>query len=280
MAKVREKYDKSFGAIVSQIFLILGLFIMLLPFVWMFLTSFKTFPETMVLPIKWLPDRFSLDNYMEVLKRLDFSRYYLNTIFVTVVVTGAQLFFCSLAAFAFARMEFPGRDIIFVIILSVLMVPIQMTLIPNYSLLNSLGWVDTFWALTVPHFASAYGTFFLRQFFKTIPQELEESARIDGCSYFRIYWNIFLPLCGSAIAAFSIFTILWAWNDLLWPLIMTSSNARRVLSVGIATLQGQYATQYNLLMAASVMATLPMIIIFIIGQKQFISGIAITGIKA
>jgi len=159
-------------------------------------------------------------------------------------------------------------------------VPIQMTLIPNYSLLNSLGWVDTFWALTVPHFASAYGTFFLRQFFKTIPQELEESARIDGCSYFRIYWNIFLPLCGSAIAAFSIFTILWAWNDLLWPLIMTSSNARRVLSVGIATLQGQYATQYNLLMAASVMATLPMIIIFIIGQKQFISGIAITGIKA
>jgi multiple sugar transport system permease protein len=277
---MRRKYDMSFGSIVSQTILVLGLLVMLIPFVWMFLTSFKTFPETMQIPIKWLPSKFSFTNYLQVLQRLNFSKYYLNTIFVTVIITSAQVFFCSLAAYAFARLEFPGRDIIFFAILSVLMVPIQMTLIPNYILMNNLGWIDTFLALTVPHFASAYGTFFLRQFFMTIPGELEDSAKIDGCSYFRIYWNILLPLCGSAIAAFAIFTVLWAWNDLLWPLIMTSSDAQRLLSVGIATLQGQHATEYHLLMAASVMATVPMIIMFIVGQKNFISGIAITGIKA
>lgn len=268
------------GIVISHIILVFGAFIMLIPFVWMILTSFKSFAETMHIPIVWIPSKFSFENYADVLQRLNFGRYYINTIFVTVSITLCQMFLCSLAAYSFGRLEFPGRDAMFFVLLSMLMIPAQMTLIPSYLLMSSFGWVDTFWALIVPNLFSAYGTFFLRQFFKTLPKELEDAAKIDGCSYFRTYWNIMLPLCGSAFIAFGIFTILWAWNDLLWPLIVTSSDMKRLLSVGMATLVGQHSTEYQRLMAAGVMATIPMILVFTIGQKQFISGIAVTGIKA
>lgn len=270
----------SVGIVISHIILVFGASIMLIPFIWMFLTSFKTFAETMHIPIIWFPAKFSLMNYTDVLQRLNFGKYYVNTIIVATTITLGQMFLCSLAAYSFGRLEFPGRDAMFFLILSVLMIPAQMTLIPSYLLMNTFGWVNTFWALIIPNLPSAYGTFFLRQFFKTLPRDLEDAAKIDGCSYFRIYWNILLPLCGSAFVAFGIFTILWAWNDLLWPLIITSSDQKRLLSVGIATLVGQHSTEYQKLMAASVMATAPMIVVFIIGQKYFISGIAVTGIKA
>lgn len=276
---IKQKKPFQVSHLIIHLVLLAGSIIMILPFAWMVLTSFKTFPETMKLPIKWMPNNFIMDNYIEVLEKLNFGRYYINTIINTVAITTLQVLICSMAAYGFGRLKAPGTDVIFILVLSVLMIPTQMTMIPSYVLLNKMGMINTRWVLIIPQIFSAYGTFFLKQFFVQLPKELEESARIDGCSYFRCYWNIIMPLCGTAIAAFSIFTVLWAWNDLLWPLIMTSSDSIRVLSVGVATLVGQYATKNNLLMAASVMVTIPMIVVFIIFQKQFISGIATTGLK-
>lgn len=259
--------------------LTLGAIIMVFPFIWMVLTSFKTFAESVAIPIVWFPAEWNFKNYVQVLEKLDFIVYYKNTIIYTVAILFGQLFLCSLAGYAFGRLQFRFKNTIFFLILAVLMVPPQMTLIPRYQMMNYLGWVDTYKGLIVPMIPSAYGTFFLRQFFMTLPRELEDSAKIDGCSYFRIYWNIMLPLCTSALVAYGIITAIATWNDLLWPLIVTNSNGMRVLSVAMACLQGQNGTKYQLLMAASVLSTIPTLIAFIFGQKHFIKGIALTGIK-
>ena len=268
---------------ISHIFIVLilslGAIIMLLPFVWMVLTAFKTFPETTKLPIVWFPKEFMFDNFKKVLTTMNFGTYYKNSIIVTVSITVLQLIVCSLAAYGFARLEAPGKNVIFIIVVSMLMVPVQMTMIPSYIMLNKFGMINTYWVLIIPQIFSSYATFFLKQFFETLPKELEESARIDGCSYFRCYWNIVMPLCGTAISAFLIFTVLWAWNDMLWPLIMTSSEKLRVLPVGIAAMVGQKNTKTNEMMAASVLAILPMISLFVIFQKRFISGVSTTGLK-
>jgi multiple sugar transport system permease protein len=272
------------GPILSRLgvylFLWVGSAVMIVPFLWMALTAFKTYQETLAIPIQWFPSRLFLGNFTEVLARLNFGRYYLNTIFVASMITFFQALFCSMAGYGFGRLHFPGRNVLFFGLLSVLMIPSQMTLIPAFALLSRLGWIDTYKALIIPNLFSAYGTFFLRQFFKSLPAELEEAAIIDGCNRLVVWQRILMPLCGTAIAAFSVFTILWAWNDLMWPLIMTSRDAVRVLSVGIASLFGQHGSRYNLIMAASMLAITPMIGVFIILQKQFISGIAVTGLKA
>lgn len=268
------------GAMLTHGILIIGAITMLLPFAWMVITSFKTLAEVMHVPIVWIPEKFALTSYITAWNKLNFVRYTMNTAFVTVSLTVGQLFICSLAAFAFARLNFPGREAIFLALLTVLMVPTQMTIIPKYILMIKLNWLDSYWGLIIPNLPSIYGTFILRQFFKSIPTELEDAAKIDGCSYFRIYWNIFLPLSTNALIAFGIFVVIWAWNDFLWPLIVTNSENLRVLTVGIATLLGSfYSREYNLIMAASVLATLPLIIIFIVGQKHVIAGISVTGIK-
>jgi multiple sugar transport system permease protein len=243
------------------------------------LTSLKTYAETLKQPIQWLPSAFQFGNFREVLNKLNFGRYYINTLIVTVSITALQMLFCSMAAYGFARLRFPGSTALFFILLSMLMIPQQMTLIPSFVLLTRLRWIDTYYVLIVPVLFSAYGTFFLRQFFLSLPKELEEAAIIDGCSRGGVYWRIFMPLCGSALSAFAVFTVMWAWNDLMWPLIMTSKDSVRVLSVGIATLVGQHSTKNNLLMAASMLATMPMIVLFILLQKQFIAGVATTGLK-
>ena len=271
---------RSPGKCVTFALLLAGAVVMVFPFIWMLLTSFKSFQEAIHVPIVWLPQEWLFSNYTTVLQKLNFGVYYRNTIFVTLCILFGQLFLCSLAGFAFARLKFPGKNLIFFLILSVLMVPPQMTLIPRYLMMDYLGWVDTFKGLIIPMIPSAYGTFFLRQFFRSLPQELEDSAKIDGCSYFRIYWNIMLPLCTSALVAYGILNFLASWNDLLWPLIVTNSENMRVLSIAMASMQGQNGTQYQLLMAASVMATIPTVIVFIFGQKHFIKGIAMTGLKA
>ena len=267
------------GKVLLVSLLTLGSVIMIFPFIWMVLTSFKTFAESVALPIVWFPAEWNFKNYAEILEKLDFITYYKNTIIYTGVVLFGQLFLCSLAGYSFARLNFRFKNVIFFLILAVLMVPPQMTLIPRYQMMNYLGWVDTYKGLIIPIIPSAYGTFFLRQFFMTLPRELEDSAKIDGCSYFRIYWNIMLPLCTSALVAYGIITAIATWNDLLWPLIVTNSNSMRVLSVAMACLQGQNGTKYQLLMAASVLSTIPTLVAFIIGQKHFIKGIALTGIK-
>ena len=273
--KSRELREK----IISYTILTLGTVVMLVPFLWMILTSFKTYAETVKIPIQWLPSVWNLNNYRDVLVKLDFVRYYGNTILVTVITTSLMLFIGSLSAFAFARMNFPLKNLLFYMLLTVFMVPSQMTMIPKYLIITKLKWVDSLKALVIPNLFSVYTMFMLRQFFASLPRELEDAGKIDGCSYFRLYWNIEMPLCKSSIVAITVLNVLWCWNDLLWPLIATSSDKMRVLSVAMATLQGQHGTQYQLLMAAGVLAVIPMIIIYIFGQKYFIEGVAFSGLK-
>jgi len=259
--------------------LIMGSIVMLFPFVWMILTSLKTYAESIQVPPVMIPEDFQWKNYQEVFTLLPFFKFMMNTFIVTVLRTAGQLFLCSLAAYAFARIVFPGRNLLFVLALSVLMVPGQVFLLPQYMIMVKLGWLNTLQAVVVPGLFSAFGTFLLRQFFMGLPKELEEAARLDGCNHFQIYWRIMLPLAKPGLIALGIFTILWSWNELMWPMIVNSSPEAMTLAVGLSSLQGQYGTNYPILMAGSFLAVLPMLILFIILQKQFIEGIAITGGK-
>ncbi|EFU40236.1 binding-protein-dependent transport systems inner membrane component [Paenibacillus vortex V453] len=262
-----------------HVLLAAGALLMIMPFLWMISTSFKSFADSMSIPPKWLPVEWHLDNYLRVIQTIDFGTYYLNTVIVTLGRTVGQLVLCSLAAYSFASLRFPFKNAIFLALLAVLMVPSQVVMIPSFVIMREFNWLDTFYVLIVPGIFSAFGTFLLRQFFMTLPKDLEEAAKIDGCSYFRIYWNIYLPLSKAVLVSLAIFTILASWNDLLWPLIMTSSEDMRVLSIGISSFQGQHSTDYPLLMAGALMATLPIIILFIFLQRYFIEGIAMNGIK-
>lgn len=259
--------------------LIMGSIVMLFPFVWMILTSLKTYAESIQVPPVMIPEDFQWKNYQEVFTLLPFFKFMMNTFIITVLRTAGQLFLCSLAAYAFARIVFPGRNLLFVLALSVLMVPGQVFLLPQYMIMVKLGWLNTLQAVVVPGLFSAFGTFLLRQFFMGLPKELEEAARLDGCNHFQIYWRIMLPLAKPGLIALGIFTILWSWNELMWPMIVNSSPEAMTLAVGLSSLQGQYGTNYPILMAGSFLAVLPMLILFIILQKQFIEGIAITGGK-
>lgn len=264
---------------IVHLILLAGVLFVATPFVWMIITSFKTFVESIQVPPVIWPEALQWQNYIDVFKSMNFSTYYWNTIVVTVGKTLGQLLFCSLAAYAFARLEFPFKNVLFIIVLSVLMVPSQVVLVPKFILMRELGWINTYWAIIVPGVFSAFGTFLLRQFFMTIPKELEEAAKIDGCSVYRIYWMIFIPLSIPAMVSLIIFTVLASWNDFLWPLVVTTTEDMRLLSIGIASFQGEYKTNYPLLMAASVLATLPILMMFALLQKYFIEGIAISGIK-
>jgi multiple sugar transport system permease protein len=259
--------------------LIMGSIVMLFPFIWMILTSLKTYAESIQVPPVMIPEDFQWKNYQEVFTLLPFFKFMMNTLIITVLRTAGQLFLCSLAAYAFARIVFPGRNLLFVLALSVLMVPGQVFLLPQYMIMVKLGWLNTLQAVVVPGLFSAFGTFLLRQFFMGLPKELEEAARLDGCNHFQIYWRIMLPLAKPGLIALGIFTILWSWNELMWPMIVNSSPDAMTLAVGLSSLQGQYGTNYPILMAGSFLAVLPMLILFIILQKQFIEGIAITGGK-
>lgn len=251
------------------------------PFFWMITTSLKTFGETMLVPPTLLPHSLQLENYVRVFDRLPFLHYYWNTLIITLAKTCGQLLFCSMAAYAFARIPFPGRGVLFLSVLSVLMVPSPVFIIPKYLLIAKLGWLNSLTAVIVPGLVSAFGTFQLRQFFMTLPRELEEAARIDGCSHFYIYTRIVMPLAKPALIAFTIFSVLGSWNELLWPLIVIRSPELRPLAAGIASFQEQtdFASDYTLMMAGATLSVLPMIALFIVLQRQFIEGIAFTGMK-
>lgn len=259
--------------------LIVGSVAMVLPFLWMILTSLKTYAESIHVPPVFIPKDFQWGNYKEVFGLLPFFKFMYNTIIITELRTVGQLFLCSLAAYAFARIEFPGRNFLFLLALTVLMVPGQVFLLPQYMIMVKLGWLNSLQAVIVPGLFSAFGTFLLRQFFMGLPKELEEAARLDGCNHFQIYWRIMLPLAKPGLIALGIFTTLWSWNELMWPMIVNSSPESMTLSVGLSSLQGQYLTNYPILMAGSFLAILPMLILFIFLQKQFIEGIAVTGGK-
>jgi multiple sugar transport system permease protein len=257
--------------------LIAGSVVMLLPFFWMFSTSLKRPPEIFKYPPIWIPSQFAWDNYSTTVAAMPFGRFYLNSLIVTVSVTTLQILVSSLAAFAFARLRFRGREALFLLYLATLMIPFQVTMLPNFILVRWLGWYDTYQALILPTAFSAFSTFLLRQYFMGIPRELDEAARMDGASSWRIWWQVILPLSGPVLAALAIFVSLNSWNDFLWPLIITNSLEMRTLPVGLSTFQGQFKVEWHLLMAGSVIAMLPVLIVYIVGQRWFIKGITMTG---
>ncbi|MDD3904377.1 MAG: carbohydrate ABC transporter permease [Sphaerochaeta sp.] len=264
---------------VSYFLIILFGLAMATPFVWMILSSFKTEVELMQTPPSFLPRHYKLTNYLTIMQSIPFLSFYLHTIIITVIRTLAQLAFCSMAAFAFAKMHFKGQNIVFIVLLTVLMVPVQMILVPDYIIMRTLGLVDSLWGVALPGMFSAFGMFLLRQFYMSLPNEFLDAGRIDGCSYFGVFRRLYLPLSKSALISLVIFTVMYSWNDFLWPLIISSSDNSRVLSVGIALLQGQNRVYYNELMAGATMATIPVILIFVFFQRYFVQGIALSGIK-
>ena len=259
--------------------LILASLVTIGPFLWMILTSFKTFEESILIPPTILPASWSLENYRVVLGKFPFGAFYMNTFWMIAMAILGQLVVCSMAAYAFARLTFPGRDILFTLCLSLLMVPGQIFLVPHYDIMVRLKLTDTVTALWLPKIFSAFGTFMLRQFFMTQPKALDEAAMIDGCGFFGIYWKILLPLIKPALVSLAILTALSAFKDLMWPLIVNNSLDKMTLSAGLAMLIGEHTTYYPPVMAGSAMAVWPMIILFLFFQNQFLEGISATVIK-
>ncbi|MCZ4125727.1 carbohydrate ABC transporter permease [Streptomyces sp. H39-S7] len=251
---------------------------MVSPFAWQIITSLKTLSSATTVPPTLLPEGH-WENYGQVFDLLPFGRQFLNTVSMSLARTAGQVLFCSMAAYGFARLRFPGRNVLFGVFLSVLMVPPQLFIIPQYQLMSEFGWLNSLPALIVPGMFSAFGVFLLRQFFLGLPQELEEAARLDGAGPLRIYWSVMLPLARPGLIALSILTLIWSWNDLFWPLVVNTDPDQMTLSAGLAALQGQFQTNYPVLMAGSLLASLPIIAVFVVMQRQFIQGIATTGIK-
>lgn len=277
--KMNELGLKKDKKILIHLVLIIGVITTVIPFIWMILTSLKTLGESTQIPPEIFPSVPQWGNYKEAIDTLPYAKFYYNTIVYTLVTTIGQLVFCSMAGYAFARIDFPGKNFIFVLILSVLMVPGQIFIIPQFMIIKKLGLLNTISALILPSLFSAFGTYLMRQFFISIPKELEEAAVLDGYNRFQILWKVMIPLVKPALTALAISTILYCWNSLMWPLIVNTSIDKMTLSAGLASLQGQHSTNYPVMMAGTVLAIWPMIVVFLIFQKQFVEGMAFTGTK-
>jgi multiple sugar transport system permease protein len=261
----------------TYLLLLLGAIVFVVPFLWMLSTSLKQEGQVFTFPPQWIPSPVRWDNYVNVLTQFPFGRFFVNSLVQAVGVTLLQLTTSSLAAYAFARLRMPGRDVLFMLYLATLMVPFEIVIIPDFILVKQLGWLDTFAALIIPRSFTAFGVFLLRQSFLVLPRDLDDAAIIDGASRLRIFLYIVLPLSGPALATLAIFTFLGEWTQLLWPLVVTSRSDMMTLSVGLATFQGQYGTQWTLLMAGSAIAIVPVLLVFVIGQKYFVRSVAMTG---
>lgn len=268
--------------LIAYLLLIAGALVMILPFVWMSSTACKPAVELTRVPVRWLPENAVCRDNLHSLYDTspNFTRYLINTALMTLGRTLGQLVTCSLAAYGFARFSFPGRSVVFALCLGLLMIPFQAILIPEYTLIRGLGWLDSFKALIIPGTFSAFALFLLRQAFMQIPPEIEEAATIDGANPLQVLWYVTLPLSVPALAAFAVITVQAAWNDFLYPLVVANSSPRtRVVTIGIALLQGERHTPWNLLMMGSLLATLPMLVIFLVFQRYFIAGISTGGVK-
>lgn len=265
--------------LIIHILLILGILFVVFPFLWMVFTSMKTNGEAMRIPPSILPEKVRLDAYHNIITAMPFGKVYLNTFLSTFITTVIQLLLCSMAGYAFGRIDFPFKNALFVLVLSVLMVPGQIFIIPQYLIIQNMGLLNTIPALFLPNLFSAFGTFLMRQFYMSLPMELEESAILDGCSHFGIFWRIMTPLAKPGLVSLAIFTVRFAWNDFMWPLIVNTSTEKMILGPALSTLQSRFSTEYPMQMAGAVLAVIPLVIIFVIFQKQFIEGVAQTGIK-
>jgi len=255
-----------------------------LPFFWMISTSFKPENEVFAYPPQWIPTTITFEGYTEPWRALPFASFYRNTIVIVVINIVARLFTCSLAAFAFARMRFRGRNVLFLLVLVTMMLPGQVTLIPLYRFWSELGLVNTIGPLTIPSFfagqgAGAFTIFLMRQYMLTIPLDLDDAAKLDGASWFRVYWNIVLPLSGPALGVAAIFTFTGEWNAFLEPLIYLSSFENYTVPLGLALLNGQRRLSYSWTMAQTLLSILPVVTIFFFAQRRYIQGIVISGVK-
>jgi len=252
--------------------------VMLTPLLWMVMTSIQTPNESQQFP-PVLPSGIHWQNYTNALHAVPFGRFFLNSVIVTAACVLGNLVLCSLAGYAFARFRFFGRDLTFVVILATLMVPFQVVMIPTFLIMKDLGLIDSLGALILPNLVTPFGIFLMRQFFRTLPAELEEAARIDGCSRLGTLVQIVLPLSGPALATLAVITFLYSWNDFLWPLVAIQSEHHMTLQLGLSTFQGAHATDWTLLMAGNVMAVMPMLLLFLLAQRQFVRSIAAAGVK-
>jgi multiple sugar transport system permease protein len=254
-------------------------FVLVVPLLWMLSTSLMTTGEANRFPPVLIPHHWRFANYLDAWHTAPFGTFFLNSALVTLVVVVSNLVVCSLAGYAFARVPFLGSKALFLVLMATLMVPFQVTMIPTFLIVQHLGLVDSLGALIAPNLVTPFGIFLLRQFFRTLPIELEEAARIDGCSRLGVLFRIVLPLSGPALAALAIVTFLWTWNDFLWPLIVISSTDQSTVQLGLASFQGAHQTNWTLLMAGNVMALAPMLLVFIFAQRWFVQSLASTGVK-
>jgi len=273
------KKPPSVGSIVRTTFLLVMTFVILAPVLWFVLSSFKDATELGARPPKIFPTEWAFSNYTEAFQMYNYMRYFTNSVIVTSVATILTLIINSMAAYAFAKYNFRGRDGLFVMTLAMIMIPLQVILIPIYLVVSSLGLVNTYWGMIIPAAATPTGVFIIRQYMLTIPDELIEAARIDGAGEFRIFARIVLPLCRPALAVVAIFSILWRWNDFLWPLLIAQKEELYTLPVALALLNGQLVVPYNIVLAMSVMSIIPVLFMFVFMQRQIVQGIAQTGIK-
>jgi multiple sugar transport system permease protein len=275
----KKKSSAVLRRVLLYIVLILIAVIMVVPFLWMLSTSLKTQYDAVKIPPVWIPDPPQWENYVKLFTEQPMSQFMLNTIKIVFFVVLGQLFFSSLAAYSFARISFKGRNVVFFFYIATLMVPGQVTMIPTYLMFAKAGLTDNHLALILPAFFSAFGVFLLRQFFMSLPRELEEAAEIDGCNPFMTYWRIMLPLVVPAMLTLGVFTLMNTWNDYMGPLIYLSSPEKYTMTLGIAYFKGVYTTQWNLVMAGSIVSVVPILIAYLCAQKYFIEGIAFSGVK-
>lgn len=251
----------------------------LLPFIWALSSSLKSDGETFLTPPTLIPRHPLWSNYIQVFHEINLAQLFLNTTLYAASVTLGQVFFCSLAGYAFARLRFPGKNTLFLAYLATLMVPVIVVIIPQFMLMKWFGWVNTPWAMIVPGlFGNAFGTYLMRQFFITLPSELEEAAIIDGCSMWQVYWRVLLPLTKPALVTLGVLTWVTVWNDFLWPLVMIQDDSISTLTLGLVKMQGNYNQgHWPLLMAASVLMVAPLIVAYLFAQRAFVQGVAMTG---
>jgi multiple sugar transport system permease protein len=275
------KVSKLGNGLLLHILLICGAIVMAAPFLWMVLTSLKNTSQAFSDPPVWIPNPVVWSNFPDSLNALPFGLAYFNSAYIAAVVVACQLITCSMAGYAFARIKFPGRNIIFILFLATLMIPFQLTIIPVFLTMKELGWLDSHLSLIVPPaLFSAFGVFLMRQFILSIPVELEEAAIVDGANRWTIYWQILLPLLKAPLSALGIFSFLAMWNDFFRPLIMLNTPEKFTVPLMLSQFRGQYATEWTMVMAGSVIAVVPVLIVYIIFQRQIIQGIATTGLKA
>jgi multiple sugar transport system permease protein len=275
-----HRLNRRVASLLTHLALAIGLFLVFIPVVFALSTSLKPYGDIFLFPPKWIPDPVRWQNYVEAMTYVPFGIYFRNTAIITGLDIVGKLLSCSLVAFAFARLRWWGRDVMFILMLSTLMLPTQVTLIPQFVLYKELGWVDTFLPLLVPNFfGGPFMTFLLRQFFLSIPPELDDAARIDGCSSWGIFWRIIMPLSKPALMAVSIFVFNATWNEFLAPLIYLHSPQNYTIALGLRQFQSEHGPEWHLVMAASLLTMVPVLVLFFFGQRYFMRGIVFTGVK-